>query len=263
MRSLGERLSLAGVGMIVLALVVFGWIGYELSKWPGEPPSAAGAAVAADSLDEGAEETEQESAEAGSAEPSPTPTAPARPQRFALLSDGLAVLEGSWFNRVIRSRSVPDVVPGAIASQPGSTAAALAPRAQQAAKADVLLVQGGTLDLLNGSAPQAVITSVQDLLQTAIDLGGPNGGPEVVWVTVPPLGAQPANVLSVNEAVTAWAEDNDVVVWDLTSPVATPTGAWRPGFTVDGIAASVQGQEAQAKAARRLANQTLQQLSAG
>jgi hypothetical protein len=253
MRSMGERLSLAGVGMIVVALAVFAWIGYELSKWPGEPPQSTSVTVAEDTVDE----------DAAAAEPSSTQTAPDSPQRFALLSDGLAITEGSWFNRVIRNGSNDDVVPGAVASEAGLSAAELASRAQQVARADVVLVQGGTIDLLNGAGPNEVITDLQGLLQTAIDLGGPNGGPEVVWVTVPPLGAQPANVLTINEAVTAWAEENDVTVWDLTSPAATPTGAWRPGFSAEGIAPTVAGQEAQAKAARRLANETLQQLAAG
>jgi hypothetical protein len=252
MRSLGERLSLAGVGMIVVALAVFGWIGYELSKWPGEPPSSASAAAAATTDDPTGDPV---------AEPSATPTAPAEPQQFALLSDGLAVLEGSWFNRVIRNGDIAEVQLGAIASQAGTAAADLAPRAQQAAQADVLLVQAGTIDLINGTPPAQVITDLQDLLQTAIDLGGPNGGPEVVWVTVPPLGAQPADVLTVNEAVTTWAEENDVTVWDLTTPVATPTGAWREGFTVDGIAAAAAGQQAQAKATRALVADTLQDLA--
>jgi hypothetical protein len=263
MRTLGERLSLAGVALIVIALAVFGWIGYELSKWPGEPPQSASLTTGEGAVDEESPDADASADAEPSPGPSQSPTTPAQPQRVALLSDGLAITDGSWFNRVVRGGTVDGALPGAIASEAGLSAAELAPRAEQAARADILLVQAGTIDLLNGAGPNELITDLQDLLQTAIDLGGPDGGPEVVWVTVPPLDAQPSNVLTVNEAVTTWAEENGVTVWDLTTPVATGTGAWRPGFSAEGIAPAIAGQEAQARAARALAKETLAELAAG
>ena len=47
MRWLGERVSLSGIAVILLAVVMFGWVGYELSQWPPPPPSSA-AATASD-----------------------------------------------------------------------------------------------------------------------------------------------------------------------------------------------------------------------
>ena len=83
-----------------------------------------------------------------------------------------------------------------------------------------------------------------------------------MWITVPPVDTAPANVLAVNERVRTFAGQNDIVVWDLTSPVATPTGAWRPGLSAEGIAPNDVGQAAQARAAVAAAEETLPDLAA-
>ncbi|QIK64940.1 hypothetical protein G7072_00075 [Nocardioides sp. HDW12B] len=258
MESMGDRISKAGIAVLVLAVLVFGWIAYELSRWPGTPPEPASATTSSTSEDAASGDTGGAKA---SKEPSPSATPTGPPLRVALLSDGLAISEGSWFQRSIGQRTVDGLVPGVTASLAGATAAALEPRAAQAANADVLVVTAGTVDLLSGVSPQTVAASVQSLLQTADDLGG-KGGPVVVWVPTPPISTQAANVEAVNDAVRTFVTDNDLVEWDLTTPVSTPTGAWKPALTVDGIAANEAGQQAQAEAARRAAAETLPELQA-
>ncbi len=267
MESMGDRISKAGIAVLVLAVLVFGWIAFELSRWPGTPPEPASATTSSTTedgaggtaADEGAADSTDEPEASEEPSPSATPTGP--PLRVALLSDGLAIDEGSWFQRSIGRRTVDGLVPGVTASLAGATAAALEPRAAQAANADVLVVTAGTVDLLSGTPADTVAASVQSLLQTADDLGG-TGGPAVVWVPTPPISTQTANVAAVNKAVRTFVEDNDLVEWDLTTPVATPTGAWKPELTVDGIAANEAGQQAQAEAARRAAAATLPELRA-
>ncbi len=258
MKSMGDRISKAGIAVLVLAVLVFGWIAYELSRWPGTPPEPASATTSNTTADDSDSDA---GAAKASEEPSPSATPTGPPLRVALLSDGLAISEGSWFQRTIGQRTVDGLVPGVTASLAGATAAALEPRAAQAANADVVVVTAGTVDLLSGATPETVAASVQSLLQTAVDLGG-RGGPAVVWVPTPPISTQGANVEAVNDAVRTFVTDNDLVEWDLTTPVATPAGAWKPAFTVDGIAANEAGQQAQAEAARRAAAETLPELQA-
>ena len=266
MSKLGEHVSVPGVAVVTAAAVVFGWIGYELSDWPPAPPSDAAASTPSAEAGERAEgKPRSRSSEAGAApseELSAEPAAPSTPLRVALLSDGLAIDDASWFNRTIAAREVEGAVPGAIASQPGLSASQLEARAALTARADVVVVQAGTIDLASGGSPETAGAALEGLLRTALDLGGRSGGPSVVWVPVPPLDAEPANVLAVNDSVRRFAGQNDVVVWDLTSPVATPTGSWRPGLSADGSAPNAAGQAAQARAAVAAAEDTLPDLAA-
>lgn len=263
MRWLLDRVSVSGIAVIVFAVVTLGWVGYELSQWPPPPPDSAATATPNDTGRGGGPSGAPAQRPSGSSsEPSAEPASPSPPLRVALLSDGLAIDDGSWFDRTIAAREVEGAVPGVIASQAGLGASQLEARAALASQADVLVVQAGTIDLVAGGTAKTAGDALEGLLQTALDLGGPAGGPSVVWVPVPPLNAAPAGVLEVNDRVREFAGGNDIVVWDLTSPVATPTGAWRPGLSVDGIAPNDAGQAAQARAAVAAAEETLPDLAA-
>ena len=175
MSKVGEHVSVAGVAVVTAAVVMFGWIGYELSDWPPGPPQDAAARSATTKVEKKPAGTAspRPTAAVPSDEPSATPTAPSRPLRVALLSDGLAIDAASWFNRTIAAREVDGAVPGAIASQVGLGASQLEARASLASQADVVVVQAGTVDLVNGNAPETAAAALEGLLQTALDLGGP------------------------------------------------------------------------------------------
>lgn len=258
MSKLGEHVSVPGVAVVTAAVVMFGWIGYELSGWPPAPPGDAAASTPSAQ----ASDAPQSKPQSTSNEPSTEPSVPSPPLRVALLSDGLALDDSSWFNRTIAAREVDGLAPGAIASQAGLSATQLEARVPLTAPADVVVVQAGTIDLTTGSSAETAGEALEGLLQSVVDLGGPNGGPQVVWITIPPVDTAPSNVLTVNDRVRTFAGENDIVVWDLTSPVATPTGAWRPGLSAEGIAPNDAGQAAQARAAVAAAQETLPDLAA-
>lgn len=218
-----ERFSGPAVLAVLATAGVAAWVGYEYSQWPPPPPGAAAAAA-----------QEQE----------PQPRTP-RPQRVALLTDSPPA-DDSWFERSVGSSRLRDYAAGVVPDSPGPDTAALLPLVDELGKADWVIVQAGASDLLAGRTAEETTAGVTELLEVVREAGY-----QVAWATVPPLGAEGADVLSVNEQLTAWAEDNGVPVLGLFDAVGDVDGTHQDGMSDEGLEPTQAAVSAQARLARK------------
>lgn len=165
--------------------------------------------------------------------------------RVALLTDS-PPSDDSWFTRALNSPGLRRYAAGPALQAAGAATAGLLPVVDRVSEADWVIVQSGNSDVLLGRTSEEIAADAIEVLR-AVDAAGP----EVMWATTPPLGADGDEVLELNAQVTRWARSNGVPVFDLFDAVGDSDGTYVDGLSDDGAEPNTSGLQAQARAARR------------
>jgi lysophospholipase L1-like esterase len=123
-----------------------------------------------------------------------------------------------------------------------------------AADAQILVVQGGTNDIVQGRTPSSAAANIRQMVRRARD-----AGLDVLVTTVPPLNARhprwAPEIRRLNELIHALAREEDVSVIDFFKLLEDPRrpGRMRADWTADGVHPTVEGYRRIGRvAARRL-----------
>lgn len=141
--------------------------------------------------------------------------------------------EYSWFYGLIDD-SAGAVRWGGTVAEIGMTTSWIADQAYNALalSPDVLIVHGGTNDISGEIDIPYVISNFQRIKDAADAYGIP-----LAVCTVPPR-EDPyadARAIALNEALKAWAEQEDVILLDTAAPLRNPAGGWNDGYSADGL----------------------------
>lgn len=96
----------------------------------------------------------------------------------------------------------------------------------------LLIVMGGTNDIGHGIAQSTTIANLRAIVEA-----GKANGMTVVLLTIPPnsFTGEIVAVRSLNVAIRSLAAAEGVAVIDIYTPLATASGVYKPGYTVDGL----------------------------
>ena len=141
--------------------------------------------------------------------------------------------EYSWFYGLIDD-SAGAVRWGGSVAEIGMTTSWMADQANDALalSPDILIVHGGTNDISGEIDIPYVISNFQRIKDAADAYGIP-----LAVCTVPPRDDPEADAraIALNEALKAWAEQEDVILLDTAAPLRNPAGGWNDGFSADGL----------------------------
>lgn len=110
------------------------------------------------------------------------------------------------------------------------------------AGAQVLFVQGGTNDLVQGQPPAGAAANIRSMIRRARE-----AGLDVVVATIPPLNVRhpewAPEIRRLNDLIRTLAREEDVPVVDFYSALEDPRrpGRMRADWTADGVHPSIEG----------------------
>ena len=165
----------------------------------------------------------------------------------SVLSDSHAFNADSWWRQTVVANKVPGLALGAFESQPGAASSSLVARLDAAtAKKGLVIVQAGTNDLLSRQTPADAAAGVEALWKGVKDRGA-----TPVAALVPPSDKVPAEVVELNNLLTAAATSQGLKIIDVYHAVAGPDGTWLAGDTIDGTHANKAGSDLMTAAAKK------------
>lgn len=153
-----------------------------------------------------------------------SPAATASAVAVSILSDSHAFNAGSWFRATVEAGTIPGVKLGVFAFHPGASATDLTAKLDEATAAKgVVIVQAGTNDLQAAVGSHQTAANVEALVE-----GIKARGAKPVLALIPPSATRGAEVLDTNPMPTKYAAAGNIGLLDLTTPVAGPSGQWKP-----------------------------------